>query len=51
MTKMIVCPECFGTKQEARMRAVIPGTKLRYRPCPRCNGTGEIEADAEKSDR
>ena len=50
MTKMTACPECFGTKQEARMRPVVPGAKLEYRPCPRCKGTGEI-AFNEKTDR
>jgi hypothetical protein len=40
--KTIKCPECFGSKNEARMRPVEFGKKLEYHPCARCDGTGQI---------
>ncbi|WP_407152255.1 hypothetical protein [Bradyrhizobium sp. ORS 86] len=37
------CPDCRGTRQHVTMRPVMIGKPLpRYRPCPRCDGTGEI---------
>jgi DnaJ-class molecular chaperone len=42
-TKTKTCPECYGTRQKAEMRAVRFGQSLPpYKPCPRCEGTGEI---------
>src|SRR5262249_33077296 len=46
--KTIKCPECFGTKQEVRMRSPYPIRKIEYRPCPRCSGTGEIPESPPK---
>jgi hypothetical protein len=43
MTTMQRCPECFGTRQKVEVLSVRFGQPLPpYKPCPRCNGTGEI---------
>lgn len=38
------CKSCFGTGNEARMRAMQPGEKILFRPCPECKGTGKVPA-------
>jgi RNase P subunit RPR2 len=36
------CEACFGTGNEARMRAVQPGRKILFQPCPTCGGSGKV---------
>jgi len=38
------CEECFGTGNEARMRAVQPGRNILFQPCPECGGTGKVKS-------
>ncbi len=39
----IKCPDCCGMGQKVEMRPVRFGQPMPpYRPCPRCDGTGEI---------
>jgi DnaJ-class molecular chaperone len=41
------CDECFGTGNETRMRTPMPGHKILFRPCPRCDGSGKVPAKPE----
>jgi DnaJ-class molecular chaperone len=35
------CEACFGTGNEPRMRTIQPSSKILFRPCPACGGSGK----------
>jgi len=34
---------CFGTGNETWMRAIQPGRKILFQPCPECGGSGKVQ--------
>jgi DnaJ-class molecular chaperone len=43
------CEECFGTGNEARMRAPQPGRKILFHPCPKCGGVGRVPVEPSET--
>ncbi|WP_221345261.1 zinc finger domain-containing protein [Bradyrhizobium quebecense] len=44
MTEKMECPDCHGRGQHVEMQTVRIGQPMPpYRPCPRCDGAGEVQ--------